>query len=320
MVSDSMFYLDLFMLLVVVGLLFPFISLVFFLLNRSRKKKGLEKKLGYRIAGSFCLAIGCLGLAAVFGLFLWADADNIPEVIYHMTMEAMPERAVLHRASSGKEEDIDDWDAEEDILEYGGKEYLPMSCYPVDEKIELSELKAYLQYAPSENYDGYSIGSEVVAEVTNDTGFDLLCTGDEDMETVFGMWPRWIYCRKEQCEEFQKSCQSGAVYYLEPDKDYQTDSLTGADFGLKNLGITKDFLDNLYSGQGEILSDMPNRKYCLSALYMDGLFSTDCANIGRYEGKWYCYAERTFEEDRNAYVLPDEGQKFLEGLEIVGEK
>lgn len=57
MVYDSIDYLQIFMLLVVVGLLFPFISLVFFLLNRSRKKKGLEKKLGYRIAGSFCLAI-----------------------------------------------------------------------------------------------------------------------------------------------------------------------------------------------------------------------------------------------------------------------
>lgn len=154
----------------------------------------------------------------------------------------------------------------------------------------------------------------MVAEVTNDTEFDLLCTGKKDIETVFGMWPSMIYCRREQCEEFQKKCQSGAAYYLEPDKDFETDSLTEADFGLKNLGITEDFLDNLYSGQGEILSDMPKRKYCLSALYMDGLFSTECANIGRYQGKWYCYDYGFFEEDQNAYVLPDGGQKFMDAI------
>lgn len=329
----SLLFVWIFLFLAVIGLVLLLISLLLFLANRRRKKKGIEKKRLYKIAGILCMIFGCLNLAPIVVLFVWATVgENVVNAMDRMKVALMPERAILYRLPSDEEEESDDMDDNEEsgeeseddeektILLYKNKEYLPVSypvvpveIVPVDEKLEVSKPKAYLQYAASEEGETY-IEDEMVLEVTSNTGFDLLCTGVND----FGMVLSQVYCRKEQCGEFWKSCQSEAQYYLQQDiggdDDFELSKVSGADFTLDNLGITAEFFDSMDDGSGETLGSYPKDEYYLSALYMDGLFTGICAYIGKYEGKWYCYDNYTYGEIWDAHLLPDEGQRFMNAL------
>lgn len=316
----SLLFLWIFLFLAVIGLVLLLISILLYLANWRRKKKGKEKKRLYKIAGILCLVFGCLNLAPILVLVVWATVgENITNVIDHMKVAFMPERAILYEIPSDEEEQLDDVenykesedeteDDEDNVaLLYKNKEYLPVFYDPVGEKLEVSKPKAYLQYDDGEDGDIY-IGDELVLEVTSNTGFDLLCTGRKDS----GLLLSRVYCRKDQCEDFQRSCQSEAVYYLErtEDEDFR---VSGDDFTLDNLGITVELLDSLDDGKGEVLGSNPKDEYDLSVLYIDGLFSNKCARIGKYKGRWYCY-ENTYGEIQNAHLLPDEGQRFMNAL------
>lgn len=342
----SLLLLWIFLFMAVVGLVLLLISLLLFLVNRHRKKKGKEKKRLYKIAGILCMVFGFFNLAPLVVLFVFATvSENVANSIDSMKVALMPEHAILfalpsdekeksddmdEKEESGEESEEDDgeeseeeWDEDEEqnmVLLYKNKEYVPVSysvapveIAPVDGKLEVSKPKAYLQYADSQEGETY-IEDEMVLEVKSNTGFDLLCTGVFD----FGLVLSRVYCRKEQCEEFWKSCQSDAQYFLQRDTggddDFELSTVSGDDFTLDSLGITAEIFDSMDDGPGETLGDYPKDEYYLSAYYMDGMFTGNCAYIGKYEGRWFCYDNYTYGEILNAQLLPDEGQRYMNSL------
>lgn len=319
----SLLFIGIFLVLAFFGLILLLISLILFLINWRRNKKGMEKKKKFKIAGIICLVLGCLNLAPFVMIFLYAVfGEKVADFNESIKIVSMPERAVYHYDPEKEEDawDEDDTDSskpskgfeaslrnESSVITYKEKEYIAL-YYDLnfEKKIKLSKPKAYLQ----------GMEDSYVFEIRNETGFDLLCLKGYD--NIISGWEFYgqIYCREDQCEQFLQTCKTEAAYGLQEYREDSEDTqITGAEFQLADLGITEEFLDTLDDGNGVVLGDYPEIEYELIRYSMDGLFTIECTVIGRYEGKWYCYDNYSQGEILDAHLLPEQGQGYLDSLE-----
>lgn len=317
----------------VIGLVLLLAALILFLVNRRRKTQGQEKKQKYKIAGVVCLVLGCINLAPLLFFFLRGTVGRkVTTVANQAKLKTMPERAVLYREGSdtgekneaaGEEQDtwkddLDEWELGEEIVEYQGKEYVAVSADPDIRMLKLSEPKAYLQYrdVDEEAWEDAVSFQEIVYEVENQTGFDLLGIGVEGDSPLDGVEVNKLYCLRDQHEDLEQTYRAGAEYYLEQSQGGELDSrrVSEAGFQLADLGIDDAFLDRLDDKQGETLADYPKKEYDLRSTGMDGLLSDYSTTIGKYEGKWYCYSIFAFGEIEDAHLLPEKGQRYMDAL------
>lgn len=334
----SLVFMGLFLIMGVAGLFFLLAALILFLVNRHRLKKGKEKKRRYKIAGILCLVLGCFNVAPIVFIFCSSYVSTgMTNAANRIKLAMMPERAVLYRerlnddeTQGTDKENLDEWEDDDDeedwtLLKYQDKEYLFIPCEPDSSKVKLSKPKAYLEYGTMSSEgedregedDSYPL-QEIVYEVENETGFDLLCVlGDFDsiLEGI-GIGLDGFYCCKDQYEDFLHTARTGAEYYLEQFQEEEENNrrVSAAGFQLTDLGIDATFLDSLDNGQGETLGDYPKNEYELHMIAMDGLFSNYCTTIGKYEGKWYCYSIFAFGKVKDAHLLPEAGQRYMDSL------
>lgn len=178
----SLLFIGILLVLAVIGLVLLLVSLILFMVNRRRNKKGMEKKRRYKIAGIICLVFGCLNIAPFVCVFLYSVfGEKVADFNESIKVAAMPERAVYHYYP---DENEDAWDEDEtdsrkpckefeaslrndsSVITYKEREYISL-YYDLNEekKIKLSKPKAYLQ----------GMENCYVFEIRNDIGFDLLC-------------------------------------------------------------------------------------------------------------------------------------------------
>lgn len=315
MVIISMFMIGLFLIMGFFGIVLLLISLTLFLVNRHRRKKGMNPGRAMSVVRILCLVFGCINIAPFAFLCLYTFlaepvSDAAGTVYGNIRQVFMPEQTAVLWSYQTEEK-------EARVLEYEGQEYLPVP-YEVDEGVKCSEAKASLQYGtgnpgqtdgePETGLDGM-----LVCEVENRTDFALVCTGEYenfvfDREVV----PNEVYCLRTQYDEFLQAEYNEAEYYLEwTDGSYHFD-ITESNFSLAELGITSEFLLTLGNGQGQELKHSWDETYDLIMTSQDGIF-TDvvCANIKNEEKVWYCSHRY---DTNNAYPLPEEGQHFMDEL------
>lgn len=146
----SLLFLGIFLVLGAIGLVLLLISLIFFLVNRRRNKKGTEKKRGYKIVGMICLVFGCFNIAPIVIVFLYSVfGEKVGNFKESIKVVSMPERAVYHYyADKDKEEwEEDDTDSrklwkgfeasfrdDSAVITYKNKEYVALNYDLHDEK------------------------------------------------------------------------------------------------------------------------------------------------------------------------------------------
>lgn len=327
----SLLLIGVFLVMGVIGVLLLLAALMLFLVNRRRSKQGQEKKRSYKIAGVLCLVFGCINVVPVLYVWLYGMVgDRVTDLTNQAKLKSMPERAVLYQERPNDEE-LENLDEENEvdwgILEYQDKKYLFIPCEPDSSKVKLSKPKAYLEYGTmssdeeeKEVVEDSSTLREVVYEVENETGYDLLTVVDatSSWDSLWeGLDLSGFYCCVDQYEDFIQAGRTGAEYYLEQFQGEYDDSgqrVSATGFQLTDLGIDNAFLDSLDDGQGETLGYYPKKEYELHMIAMDGFFSDYCTTIGKYEGKWYCYSIFSFGKIKDAHLLPEAGQRYMDAL------
>lgn len=315
----SMFMVGLFLIMGLFGALLLLISLILFLVNRHRRKKGMNPGRVMNVVKILCLVFGCMNVAPFVFICLFAFlAEPVSNAWVNVRQVFMPKQtAVLWSYETEESEEEDEDEVEGQVLEYEGQEYISLPHF-FGEGVKCSKPKASLEYGTrkSGQTDGESetrLDGRFVCEVENRTDFSLICIGEYEnfvFNRKVGLYD--LYCLRTQYDEFLRTEYNEAEYYLEWTDGSDHFNITEPGFGLADLGITSEFLLTLKDGQGQELKRSKDETYDLIMTSPDGIFTdAECASIKKEKKIWYCSC---WYDTDNGYPLPEEGQHFMDEL------
>lgn len=320
----SMFIIGLFLIMFCFGAFLLFLSLILFLINRHRRKKGMNPGRVMNVVKILCLVFGCMNVAPfVFVCLFTLLAEPVSmaaDIVWvNVRQVFMPNQTAVLWTYETEESEEDEEKEEQpgQVLEYEGQEYIALPYY-AGEGVNYSKPKASVEYGTRKvgQTDGESetgMDGKFVCEVENRTDFSLICIG-EYRNFVFDrkVEPYDLYCLRTQYDEFLQTEYKEAEYYLEWTDGTHHFNITKPGFGLADLGITSEFLLTLKDGQGQELKSSEDESYDLIMTSTDGIFTdAECANIKKEKKVWYC---SKWYDTGNGYPLPEEGQHFMDEL------
>ncbi len=313
----SLLFAGIMLVMAAFGIFDLILALIFLLVSRHRRKKGVARRRGFKIAGIVFLCMGIIGLAPMLLAMVLSGIDTLQnkiQVIQKVRM--MPERAESHVEYN------EDGSYSDEFILYKDKEYILVNVVPVIPNFKLSEGKAYVDIG---NYRG-----GILYEVNTDTGYDLLIVlsessslDDLELDDMF----ETLYCRRDQAEEFEQMCDDSATQYCLYDDDEM-----GEGIAPERLGICDEFLGKVASGKGdgkqEDWSSQSEYQFDLYQSEMEGLFLEYCASVSCYQGKWYCFNGYAYgynghtvnwwkwypnqsENEDSTWYLPEAGQDYM---------
>lgn len=290
----SLIFIGIAMIMVAVSVVCLILSLILFLVNRFRRKRGKEPKKLVRIAGIVFLVIGILNGAPILFLFIVSGVEAGVERIGQTIAEwKMPERAVYYDTHS---DDLH--------LEYKDKKYVLLGLESdEEEKLKLSDAKAYVR---SES-EGVLTGA-VLYELESEA-YDLLYD-DEDH----------LYCKADEADRFMEEFHTSSKYYM-----YNLGDESRREVKLKDLGLEEKDKSNLKQGPDpEKLYDIGvGHSLNLYEAGMDGKFRGLCTYLEGpdSEGNWYVrrdvgtlwWGDEEYELLDSVY-LPEKGCRYMDSL------
>ncbi len=244
-----------------------------------------------RVAGIVFLVLGLINCFPILAaLAMGAVEEGKSYLEDRRLLATVPERAEFAGV-----EPIRDINGEEissgSYVSYKGNKYVCVHLVPVMERLEISEKKAYVESG------GHLLENCPLYELKTDTGYDLILVEDDTS------WDQdWLYCRREQEDDFLAECRGSIKEYQLYDEDDEDDGFpeeAGRKVPAEEFGITDEFLERFLFGDERIPKEDSEEdseeqyydySYNLYASEMDGRFLEYGLSIygPTDEEKWLC--------------------------------